>query len=418
MLLTTISVFLLLCLSGFFSGSETALTGASEAYMQEKDKNENSPRAKIINRLFKKRDKLIITTLIGSNLANTLATSLSTSLLVGLFGNEGIVYATLIMTILVLIYTDMLPKTYAVKNANKVALAVAPLISFFVTIFTPVAYVLQKITSLTFKLFSLDKTDSSEEMAISEIRGAIDMYDGMEIKEEKHMLKSILDLADINVYDVITHRKNLFCLDIDMKMQDIIISLKDCPYSRVPLYQDKPENIVGVLIVKNLLKKCLEVGEDLSKVNLKEIMIKPWFIPENTNLLHQLSLFKTRREHFAIVIDEYGDIDGIITMEDILEEIVGDINDENDITLNTNSQIKKLDEKIFMIDGEVSIRDLNRQNGWKISDENMTTIAGYLLDMTRIIPKEGQEFIFHNFKFEIVKRTKNQITLIKITKLD
>lgn len=418
MLLTTISVFLLLCLSGFFSGSETALTGASEAYMQEKDKNENNSRAKTINHLFKKRDRLIITTLIGSNLSNTLATSLSTSLLVSIFGNQGIAYATLIMTILVLIYTDMLPKTYSVKNANKVALAVAPLISFFVKIFTPVAYVLQKITSLTFKLFSLDKNDSGEEMAISEIRGAIDMYDGLEIKEEKHMLKSILDLADITVYDVITHRKNLFCLSIDMQMQDIIIALKDCPYSRVPLYKDKPENIVGVLIVRNLLKKCLEVGEDLSKVNISDIMIKPWFIPENTNLLHQLSLFKTRREHFAIVIDEYGDIDGIITMEDILEEIVGDINDENDIFLNENSQIKRLDDKIFLIDGEVSIRDLNRQNGWKINDDNMTTIAGYLLDMTRIIPKEGQEFIFENFKFEIIKRTKNQINLIKITKLD
>lgn len=418
MLVITVSVFLLLCLSAFFSGSETALTGASEAYMQDKEKNENNKNAKTINKLFKKRDRLIITTLIGSNLSNTLATSLSTSLLVGLFGKEGVAYATLIMTVLVLIYTDMLPKTYSVQNANKVALFVAPLVNFFVKLFTPVAYVLQKITSLTFKLFRLNNTDSGEEMAISEIRGAIDMYDGLEIREEKHMLKSILDLADINVYDVITHRKNLYCLDVDMPIEGIIKELQDCPYSRVPLYKDKPENIVGVLIVRNLLKKCIEAEGDLSKVKLKEIMIKPWFIPENTNLLHQLSLFKSRREHFAIVIDEYGDIDGIVTLEDILEEIVGDINDENDVILSENSQIKQIDENSYLVDGEVSIRDLNRQNGWKISDEHMTTIAGYLLDMTMIIPEEGQQFIFNDFKFEIIKRTKNQLNLIKITKID
>ncbi|MDD4556007.1 MAG: CNNM domain-containing protein [Alphaproteobacteria bacterium] len=416
MISASIAVFLLLCLSAFFSGSETSLTGASKAYMLDKEKNEDSSRAKIINKLFEKRDNIIITTLLGSNLANTLATSLSTSILISMFGNEGVAYATIIMTVLVLIYTDMLPKTYAVRNANKMALFVAPFIKFFVIIFSPLVYVLQVIAKFTFKAFGLKNTDNDEQMAISEIRGAINMYDGIEIKEEKEMLKSVLDLADVEVYDVMNHRKNLFSLDINLPTEEKIKALQKCPYSRVPLYQEKKDNIVGVLIVKNFLKECVKKSDDLSKVNLEKAMIKPWFIPDNTNLLQQLKSFKDRREHFAIVIDEYGLIQGIVTLEDILEEIVGDINDESDVVSPQNSSIKQIGNS-FIVDGETTIRDLNRQNGWEISDDNMVTIAGYLIDMTRSLPKVGQKFIFDNFKFEIMERKKNQISSIKITKL-
>ncbi|MFV0625926.1 MAG: CNNM domain-containing protein [Alphaproteobacteria bacterium] len=282
MLIASIVVFLLLCLSAFFSGSETALTGASKAYMQDKEKNDKSARAAILNRLFEKKDNIIITTLLGSNLANTLATSLSTSVLIALFGNEGVAYATIIMTILVLIYTDMLPKTYAVRNSNKMALLVAPFIRFFVILFSPFVYLLQIIVKFTFKLFGLKNTDDTEQMAVSEIRGAINMYNGSEKKEEKEMLKGILDLSEIEVYDVMNHRKNLYYLDIDLPHEEKIKKLQKCPYSRVPLYREKPDNIIGVLIVKNFLKEYVRNIENLTKLDFNSTIIKPWFIPNNT----------------------------------------------------------------------------------------------------------------------------------------
>ena len=237
-----------------------------------------------------------------------------------------------------------------------------------------------------------------------------------EIKEEKEMLKSILDLADVEVYDVMNHRKNLFSMDIDTPIEQMVKKLKNSPFSRIPIYKDSPDNIIGILIVRNLLKACVENDNDYGKIHIGQLMIKPWFIPESTNLLQQLKLFKERREHFAIVVDEYGDLQGIVTLEDILEEIVGDINDESDIVAPNDVSLKKQGElSSYLIDGETPIRDLNRKYGWNISSENMVTVAGYLIDMTRTIPEEGQKFVFDGLKFEVVKKNKNQLSQIKIT---
>ena len=418
MIISTIAVLIFLLLSAFFSGSETALTGASEAFMLDKDKKEHNSRAKIINKLFKQRDKLIITTLLGSNLFNTLATSLATSVLIGLFGYEGVAYATIVMTFLVLVYTDMLPKSYSVKHANKVALAVAPMVKFWVYFFSPITYLLQKIVHLTFKIFKLPFNDTNnDESTISEIRGAIYMYNGEQKKEEKEMLKSILDLRDIVVYDVMNHRRNLFSLDIDLPVEKIIQKVKNCPFSRIPLYQGRPENIVGIIRVKSLFKAAIEKKGKYDEINIREIMTKPWFIPDNTSLMQQLQLFRSRREHFAIVVDEYGDLQGIVTLEDILEEIVGDINDESDISNLDVMGIRKITDNTYIVDGQVPLRDINRKFNWNINDENAVTIAGYLLDMTRTIPEEGQRFVFDGFQFEIIKRNKNQISSVKISKL-
>lgn len=235
--------------------------------------------------------------------------------------------------------------------------------------------------------------------------------------QEKQMLKSISDLAEIEVYDVMNHRKNLFSLDIDQPVEEILKKIKDCPFSRIPLYQDKPENIVGIIRVKTLLKEAFDKQGRYDDIQIEKIMTKPWFIPDNTTLMKQLQLFRARREHFAIVVDEYGDLQGIVTLEDILEEIVGDINDESDIP-DLSMGIRKIDEFTYLVDGQVPIRDLNRKNNWEINDENAVTIAGYLLDMTRSIPEQNQKFIFDGFQFEVLKRKRNQISQIKITRLN
>ena len=245
-----------------------------------------------------------------------------------------------------------------------------------------------------------------EEEIISEIRGAIENHS--EAPEEKEMLKSVLDLDDIQVYDVMNHRKNLFAVDIELPAAEIINRLKDCPFSRVPLYRGKPENIVGVIRVKHLLKEAVEKCGSYDEINIAELMNKPWFIPDTTTLLQQLQLFRARREHFAIVVDEYGDLQGIVTLEDIL--------DETDIQSIDIIGIKKSeDKKSLIIDGQLPIRDLNRRYNWNLNDENAVTLAGYLIDATQSIPEQGQKFIFEGFEFEILKRTKNQLNSIRVT---
>lgn len=236
--------------------------------------------------------------------------------------------------------------------------------------------------------------------------------------QEEEMLKSVLDLDEVEVYDIMNHRKNLYSIDIDLPTAEIVKKAKNAPFSRIPLYKEKPDNIVGVIRVKHLLQECVDKNNDFKNIKITDLMSKPWFIPDNTTLLQQLQLFRARREHFAIVVDEYGDLQGIVTLEDILEEIVGDINDECDITSLDIMGIRKCGDKSFLVDGQVPIRDLNRKYGWTISDDCAATIAGYLLDMTQSIPEQGQKFVFDNFEFEIVKRNKNQISQIKITKLD
>ena len=418
MIFAIITIIVMLVLSAFFSGTETAMTGASPAIMHDLEKNHHNPRAKTINRLFEHKDRLIITTLLGSNLSNTLATALSTSVLINLFGTEGVAYATVIMTILVLIYTDMLPKSYSVRHADSVALAMAPLINFFVKMFFPLTYVLQKIVNTTFKLFGLNKPENRDKAtSLAEIRGAIYMHPDSEGCEEKEMLKAVLDLSEVTVYDVMNHRSNLFSIDVNMPIKKIINKVKDSPFSRIPVYEDRPENIIGVIRVKALLREAIDCGKDYSKLDIRKIMYDPWFIPDNTTLLQQLQMFRARREHFAVVVDEYGDLQGIVTLEDILEEIVGDINDECDIMSLDITGIRKSGANSYIVDGQVPLRDLNRRFGWDFNDENAVTIAGYLIDAARNIPEAGQKFEFDDFRFEVIKRHKNQICQIKITPL-
>ena len=420
MIISIAAVIAFLLLSAFFSGSETALTGASQAFMLDQEKNEHNPKAKTINRLFKHRDKLIITTLLGSNLFNTMATSLATSVLISLFGSEGVAYATVIMTVLILIYTDMLPKSYSVKHANAVALVVAPMVNFWVAVFSPLTYVLQKIVNLTFRLFKLQSSgENSEDAAISEIRGAIDMYKGEEIKEESEMLKSILDLDDVEVYDVMNHRRNLFALNIDMPVKKMVDKVKNSPFSRIPLYQDKPENIVGVIRVKHLLKECVDKKNDFSKIDVRKLMSAPWFIPENTTLLQQLQMFRKRREHFAIVVDEYGGTSGIVTMEAILGEIVGEINDEYDEKEETFTRLPNnayAFEACTLLNDFIKIVDAD-QDSFKDIEGEADTLAGIILEIKGELPHKNDVVTYHEHKFTVMEVDNRRIKKIKYEKI-
>ena len=408
------AILVLLVLSAFFSGSETSLTAASRSRMHNLEQ-QGEARAELVNRLLDRKERLIASILLGNNLVNILASALATSLLIGLVGDAGVAYATIVMTLMVLIFAEVLPKTYAIHNADRVALVVAPLLRVCVAVLSPVTLAVQWIVRATLRLFGVRHDASfSPELHEEELRGAIDLHAvaGEEERHEREMLRSILDLAEVDVEEIMTHRSNVVAIDADQSPEALVEEVLASPYTRLPLWRSDSDNIVGVLHVKALLREVQARKGDISRLEVAGIASKPWFIPETTDLLSQLQAFRTRHEHFAIVVDEYGEVRGIVTLEDILEEIVGEIEDEHDITV---AGVRELREGVIVVDGSVTIRDLNRIYDWRLPDEEASTIAGLVLHEARRIPEQGQIFAFHGFSFEILERKRHQITSIKIT---
>jgi len=380
--------------------------------------NDGDIRAKRVNRLLQHRERLIATILLGNNLVNILASALTTSLMISLFGETGVVYATVVMTILVLIFAEILPKTFALIHSNQMALNVAPVMRVLIWIFRPVNAVIQGIVSLLLTLVGANRDRAlTAQQTLWELRGAIDLHTGdadikEEVKHERAMLRSVLDLNDVEVGEIMTHRKNMVTIDADLSSVEVLSQISESPYTRIPVKHKSAENIVGVLHTKALLRALQQAEGDIDAVNIRNVSSEPWFIPETTNLLDQLNAFRERREHFAIVVDEYGDVQGIVTLEDILEEIVGNIDDEHDVSV---SGVRPQRGGSYVIEGKVTLRDLNREFEWNLPDDDAATIAGLVLNESRIIPTPGQVFSFHGFRFEIMRRHRNQIVQLRVT---
>jgi len=412
LLFPILAILFLLALSGFFSGSETALTAASSIRMQNKEK-EGNKKAALVNRIRDKKDRMIGALLLGNNLVNILASALATSVLIKLFGEAGVVYATLVMTLLVLIFAEVLPKTYALHNANTMSLHIAPILNPAIKILAPVVDAVTWIVRLVLKMFGVDISMVQQGSHLELLRGVIDMHEGeeKEVVEQRAMLRSILDLADVEISEIMTHRKNVEMVDVEKPIQEIIDDILASPYTRLPLYAGTPENIVGLLHIKHLLREMLHQKGKIENISLSELAADPWFIPDTTPLYDQLQAFRERKEHFSLIVDEYGDLQGIVTLEDILEEIVGEIDDEHDLPV---AGVRPLPDGSYLIDGTVTIRDLNRAYEWNLPDENYSTLAGLILNESKALPKAGQIFTFHGFRFDIARRQRNQITLIRV----
>ena len=406
------SFFLLLLMSGFFSGSETALTAVSRTRMHALETG-GSRRAALINRLRDRKERLLGALLLGNTMINVLASSLATAVLVEMFGQAGVVYATIGVTVMVLIFAEVLPKTYALHHADKVSLLVSPVVAVIVALLAPFTTTVTKIVNGTLNLFGADMRATAGGVLVEELRGAIDLYKGPqeEVQEKRAMLRSILDLADVEVEEIMVHRRSVRMIDAGLPPDKIVDDVLNSPFTRIPLYQDTQDNIIGVLHTKLLLRELRSCGGDISKIDIRNAMLDPWFIPDTTTLFDQLQEFRRRKEHFAIMVDEYGSLKGVVTLEDILEEIVGDIDDENDISMRG---VRAQPDGSYLIDGKVTIRDLNREFEWGLPDEEYSTLAGLVLFESQRIPNVGQTFIFYGFTFEIVRKQRNQITLIKI----
>ena len=409
-------VLLLLTIAAFFSAAETALTTASKPLMQQMAL-EGDSRARVVKNLLDKRESMIATVLLGNNLVNILASALTTSLMIDMFGNEGIAYATAIMTLLVVIYGEILPKTYALLHPTPVSLLSAGIMAALVKVFTPFNTVVDILVKAALSLFRVPTSVArSSAQIIAELRGAIEVQMGDqhmkdEIKHERIMLRSVLDLGDVSVGEIMIHRKKVTTVDADLPLVDIVDQIAASPYSRVPLWRGQPDNVVGVIHAKGLLRG-LNFARDDEKVDIMVLAAKPWFIPDSTSLRDQLAAFRARREHFALVVDEYGTLQGVVTLEDILEEIVGDIRDEHDIPV---AGVRLQTDGSYIIDGSVTLRDLNRELGWGLPDDKASTLAGFVLHEARSIPDSGQQFLFHGFRIQVVRRTRNQLTLLRVS---
>jgi Mg2+/Co2+ transporter CorB len=421
---TAASILGLLVLSGFFSGSETALTAASRGKLRSQaDKgSRGAARALVIT---EDNERLIGSVLLGNNLVNILAASLATALFTRAFGESGVALATLVMTLLVLIFAEVLPKTYAITNAERAAALVSPVIAVVVRVFSPIVSAVRFLVRGVLRIFGVRIDPDSNILAVrEEIQGALNLghAEGVVEKEDRDRILGALDLADRTVEEIMLHRSGIEMIDADTPPREILQQCLQSRYTRLPVFRNDQENIIGVVHAKDLLRtmyRLIDEAEDakgaLDGFDICDVAMKPYFVPDTTSLDEQMRQFLKRQTHFALVVDEYGSLEGLITLEDILEEIVGEITDEFDE--GDENVVLPTEDGHYLIDGAMTIRDLNRATDWNLPDDEANTIAGLVIHEAQLIPTVGQVFSFHGFRFEVRERVDNRITRLRIRPL-
>ncbi|RKF15061.1 HlyC/CorC family transporter [Roseovarius spongiae] len=420
------AILSLLVLSGFFSGSETALTAASRGKLRARAEkgDKGAERALAIT---EDNERLIGSVLLGNNLVNILAASLATALFTRLFGQNGVALATLVMTLLVLIFAEVLPKTYAITNAEAAASRVSPVIMLVIRLFSPIVSAVRVFVRGVLRLFGVRTDPDSHILAVrEEIAGALYLgqSEGVVEKEDRDRILGALDLGERAVEEIMLHRSQIEMIDASLNPQAILDQCLQSRHTRLPVFRDEPDNIVGVVHAKDLLRAMHklvvngrgELPRALRNFDVTSVAMKPYFVPETTTLDDQMRQFLRMRTHFALVVDEYGTLQGLITLEDILEEIVGEITDEFDAEEDEET-LHRTEDGHYLVDGAMTIRDLNRATDWTLPDDAANTVAGLVIHDAQMIPKVGQVFNFHGFRFEVLARNDNRITRLKIGKL-
>jgi Mg2+/Co2+ transporter CorB len=414
--LAVAAIIVCLLLSFFFAGSETALTASSRAAMLRLAQDGNRA-AGIVNRLMETRERLIGALLLGNNAVNILASALATSVFLVWFGDVGVIYATALMTVLVVVFAEVLPKTIAFNAPDRMALLAARPMQWVVRILGPILAAIEWLVARILRLVGFDVEDMPSLLpAHEELRGTVDLMhrEGGFEKLDRDMLGGLLDLRDLTVASVMVHRTEMTTVNADDPPDEVVSAVLRAGYTRIPLWRDKPENIVGILHAKDLLRALKNAEGDLSQIDVMSLALPAWFVPDIRPLSEQLKAFRRRKTHFALVVDEYGEVEGLVTLEDILEEIVGDISDEHDTPV---PGVRPQPDGSVNVDGSVPIRDLNRAMDWDLPDAEATTIAGLVIHEARSIPDVGQSFTFHGFRFSVMRKQRNRIMALRIMPL-
>jgi magnesium and cobalt exporter, CNNM family len=408
-------VLICILLSAFFAGSETALTASSRAIMHRLEK-QGDARAALVNRLLARRERLIGALLLGNNAVNIAASALATGVLLAWFGDVGVVYATVVMTIVIVVFAEVLPKTAAFNAPDRASLLVARPVNLAVRLFAPVLRTVEWLVKLLLRLLGAGGEGKLILSPHEQLRGAVDLLhrEGRVERHTRDMFGGLLNLRDLVVSDVMIHRTEMITVCADDPPAEIVKNILTEPVTRIPLWSERPENIIGILHAKDLLQALAAAGGDGSKIDVRSIARPPWFVPDIRPLSDQLRAFRRRRTPFALVVDEYGEVMGLVTLEDILEEIVGDITDEHDVEV---PGVRPQPDGSVNVDGAVPIRDLNRVMDWNLPDEEATTVAGLVIHDAQSIPDPGQSFTFHGFRFNVLKKERNRITALRITPL-
>ncbi len=406
-------IILLIIMSAFFSGSETALTAVSRGRMKQLENNGNA-NAAAVGKLLENKERLIGSLLIGNNMVNVGSSALATSLLLGIFGESGVVYATIAMTVLLVIFAEVMPKYTAIAYTDRFALFVVPVVRLFVAIVSPLARGVDMVVRGILRLFGVRFGENQSILSgHDELRGAVEVLheEGSVVKEDRDRLSGLLDLQELDVSDVMVHRMNMRMVNGDDSPEVIVREILESPHTRMPIWRNDTDNIVGIVHAKDLLRALHAVDNDPSRVDILKVASKPWFVPDTTMVHDQLNAFLRRNSHVAIVIDEYGEVQGLVTLEDIIEEIIGDISDEHDIEV---AGVTTEADGSVLVDGSVPIRDLNRALDWDLPDDDANTVAGLVIHNAKAIPAEKQAFTFHGKRFIVLKREKNRIKRLRI----
>jgi Mg2+/Co2+ transporter CorB len=414
--LTVAAIAICLLLSAFYSASETALTASSRAAMLRLEKQGNRD-AGIVNRLMATRERLLGAILFGNNVTNIAASSLATGVLLEVFGKTGIVYATLAMTVLIFVFAEVLPKTAAFNTPDRMALLVAKPVESTVRLFSPILRAVEWLVRLMLRALGMPTGKIQSILSPrEELRGAVDLMHraGVVEKSDRDMMGGLLDLGELTISDVMIHRTKMVMLDADEPPDELIDAVLAAGVTRLPLWRGSPDNVIGVLNAKEVWRALHAAEGDAAKLDINALAKPPWFVPDTTPLAAQLKAFRHRKTPFALVVDEYGELEGLVTLEDIVEEIVGDITDEHDIAV---PGVRPLPDGSVNVDGAVPVRDLNRAMDWNIPDGEATTIAGVVIHESRSIPEPGQSFTFHGFRFHVLRKTRNRITALRVAPL-
>ncbi len=402
--------------AAFFAGAETALTAASRARMHALEMA-GDPRATLVTRLIGMRGRLISAMLLGGQFVTIGSSAIATSVMLGLYGEHGVAVATVVMTALIVVFGEVMPKTIAIAYPDRVALAIAPVVLFFVVVFGPIVTTVEALVRFVLRVCGLSLTETDPSVSgHDELMGAVDILhrEGEVERNERDMFGGLLELAEVPVSDVMVHRTKIWLIDADLPPDEVVREAIESPYTRLPLWRGDPDNIIGVLHAKDLLRALVAAHGDASRLKIADLALEPWFVPELTSLSDQLQAFLRRKTHSALVVDEYGVVQGLVTLEDIIEEIVGDIRDEHDEAV---LGLRKQRDGSVVVDGGVTIRDLNRALDWNLPDEEAATIAGLVIHEARAIPEPRQTFSFYGFRFEVLRKQRNRIAALRVTPL-